>query len=126
MSTAMNSSCDEAQQQMCEGRSQVCFLDGSGAPHCAGSSAPSSEWSQWWLIPVLIIAVVVLERVYSSLRKVYLQRTGQVDTSNFSALHPHEADDLDGQLDEQLEMDTFDDSDEDEEEKKKMTEKSMP
>ena len=124
MSTATNVTCDAVQQLACEDRNQVCFLDAAGAPHCAGASATSSEWSQWWLIPILIIAVVLLERVYSSVRKVYLQRTGRVDTANFSALHPHEADDLDGQLDEQLEMDTFDDSDDDEVERKKAAEKN--
>ena len=102
----------------CESQGLTCQQQGDGDAVCisASPSSSTSEWSQWWLIPILICAVILLERAYSAGRRMYLARSGSVDSSHFSQLHTREADDFDEQLGDPLEMDTLhgaDDSEDD-------------
>jgi len=89
-------------------------------------SEDESTWSQWWLIPVLIVSVIALERLYSFCRRWYEQRRrgGSIlDASQFSQLHSGGtgagADEFDTQLDDTLEMETFRDDDSDDDDVKR-------
>ena len=107
-SAAVNRTCADLH---CDryGQGWTCILQpGSLEPVCLKPPS-SSEWSQWWLIPLLIGAVVLLSTAYSAARRAYLARSGHVDSSHFSQLHTRELhdDDFDSQLGDPLEMDTL-------------------
>ena len=102
---------------------EVCHQASAVDPPLCILPAESSEssWSHWWLIPILIVSVVLLERLYAVCRRAWSDRRrgAAVDASQFSQLHASGAatdgDDFDTQLEDTLEMETLRDDDSDDE-----------